>query len=88
MPEEKTKGPPSEPAPQAQPDKTDVKEFTKGETLPTIDVNVPMPSVKPAKPAEASPAPEATPSTDSGSSGGESTGGGAAESTGGGDTGK
>lgn len=87
MSEEKTKGPRSEPAPKAQPDRTDVKEFTKGESLPTIDVNVPMPPVKPAKPAEASPAAETTSSSSDGSSGGG--GSGAVESSGSeGDSGK
>lgn len=34
-------------------DQSSVKEFTKGESLPTINIDIAMPAVKPAKPAQA-----------------------------------
>ena len=46
-----------------KPEKGDVLKFTKGEALPVIDVDAPMPQVtpaqaKPSEPAQASPAPD------------------------------
>jgi hypothetical protein len=46
--------------PQKQQDKPKELRFTKGETLPTIQVDVPMPTVKPPK-VEAVPPPAAKP---------------------------
>jgi len=43
-----------------QPPKATLHKLTKGETLPTIQVDIPMPAVKPPK-SEAAPAPAAKP---------------------------